>query len=238
MLIFALIKFFQEEKHANDFIEGKLFANRLSYFKKLEGDEQRGDEDEGAIVHERGQFTLNLTVVDPDTGEEIDHCTIDGSDLATSLIVRPNWFNDWNLFCLYALHDGGLQVRPPEDAQSLEECLKISEACAELGEYAVVITNYTEFVKRVYGAAVEAEYGLVGKLVSYYDYASGTPPITSEIGTIFTKRDEYEYQSEFRFAIKTGTVGDDPIILDIGKIDDIAIAFGTSDLLNACFRRA
>lgn len=236
--MFVLVKFFQEEKYANDFIEGKLFANRLSYFKKLEGDEQRGDEDEGAIVHERGQFTLNLTAVDPDTGEEIDQCTIGGSDLETSLIIRPKWFNDWNLFCLYALHDGGLQSRSPEDAQSLEECLKVPEDCAAFGEYAVVITNYTEFVKRVYNAAVEAEYGLVGRLVSYYDPASGTPPITSEIDTIFTKRKEYEYQSEFRFAIKTGTVGNDPIILNIGKIDDIAIALGTSDLLNACFERA
>ena len=81
----VLATFFQEEKYANDFVEGRLFANRLSYFKKLEGDERRGDEDEGAIVFQRGNFTLELTVVDEDTGEaQTDRITIGGSDVETS----------------------------------------------------------------------------------------------------------------------------------------------------------
>ena len=146
------------------------------------------------------------------------------------LVMRPNWFDDINLCCLYALHDGGLQSNSVEDTQNLEGCLKVSEGCVEFGEYAVVVTDYKEFIKRVYEAAVEAGYGLMGKLVSYYDPENGTPPINSEIETIFTKRKEYEYQSEYRFAIKTGTVGDNPIILDIGKIDDITTTLRTSEL--------
>ena len=236
VLIYVLVKFFQKEEYANDFIEGKLFANRLSYFKKLEGDEKRGDEDEGAVVFPLGNFTLNLTVLNEDTGEETILPAIGGPDVVTSPVMRPNWFNDINLFCMYALHGGGLQGNSVEDAQDLEGCLKISEACAEFGEYAVVVTNYKEFVKRVYEAAVGAKYGLMGKLVSYYDHENGTPPINSEIETIFAKRREYEYQSEYRFAIKTGTVGDNPIVLDIGKIDDITTIFRTSDLVTACLR--
>ena len=236
MLIFLLAKFFREEKHANDFVEGRLFANRLSYFKKLEGDKGRGDEDEGAIVFPRGSFTLELTAVNEDTGEEIDRITIGGSDVETSPAMRLNWFNDINLFCMYVLHDWGLQYDPVENIQDFKGYLKISEKCIEFGEYAVVVTNYKEFVKRVYEAAVKAEYGLMGKLVSYYDPEDGTPPINSEIETVFAKRKEYEYQSEYRFAIKTGTIGDDAIIFDIGKIDDITTTLCTRDLLNACLR--
>ena len=235
MLIYVLAKFFQEEKYANDFVEGKLFANRLSYFKELEGDEKRGDEDEGAIVFPLGNFTLDLRVVNEDIGEETDFPTIGGSDVVTSPVMRPNWFNDINLFCMYALHDGGLQGNSVGDTRDLEGCLKISEHCMEFGEYAVVVTDYKEFVNRVYKTAVEAEYELRGQLVSYYYHEKGTPPIDSEIETIFAKRKEYEYQSEYRFAIKTGTVGDYPIILDIGKLDDITATFRTSDLVNACF---
>ena len=47
--IFFLVKFFDDEKCVNDFISGKLFANRLSYFKKIEKDEyvSRSDRHEG-----------------------------------------------------------------------------------------------------------------------------------------------------------------------------------------------
>jgi hypothetical protein len=34
--IWLLVKFFSEEKHADDFLEGKLFLNRLSFFRKQE----------------------------------------------------------------------------------------------------------------------------------------------------------------------------------------------------------
>ena len=234
MLIYGLAKFFQEEKYANDFVEGKLFANRLSYFKELEGDQERGDEDEGAIVFPLGSFTLDLTVINEDTGEETDLPTIGGSDVVTSPVMRPNWFNDINLFCMYVLHDDDLQGNSAGDTQDLEGCLKISKDCVDFGEYAVVVTDHKEFIRRVYKAAVEVGYGLMGRLVSYYNPDNGTPPISSEIETIFSKRKEYEYQNEYRFAIKTGTVRDNPIILDIGKIDDITATFRTSDLVNAC----
>ena len=48
--------------------------------------------------------------------------------------------------------------------------------------------------------------------------------------TIFTKRMEYQYQSEFRFAIDTGDLGCDATILDVGNLDDIAICLETSDI--------
>ena len=40
-MIFFLVKVFEQEEHARDFVNGAIFANRLSHFKKLEGDEGR-----------------------------------------------------------------------------------------------------------------------------------------------------------------------------------------------------
>ena len=35
-IIFFLLKFFREAKYAADFVDGKLFCNTLSAFKKME----------------------------------------------------------------------------------------------------------------------------------------------------------------------------------------------------------
>ena len=49
--IYFLVKVFSDKKYAEDFVNGKLFANRLSYFRKLEEEQQanRGDRHEGVV---------------------------------------------------------------------------------------------------------------------------------------------------------------------------------------------
>lgn len=50
-MLFAFVKSFTEEEHANNFISGRLRIRRLSYFKGLESDVgvSRVDPYEGAI---------------------------------------------------------------------------------------------------------------------------------------------------------------------------------------------
>ena len=76
---------------------------------------------------------------------------------------------------------------------------------------------------RVKAAADREGYGINGRLVKYYDPYVGTPPAGSQMESIFTKRNQYAYQKEFRIAIDTRTSGMDPITLSIGPIDDIAL---------------
>ena len=229
-MIFFLAKFFREKEHANDFIRGQLFANRISYFKRIEGHDGRGDEDEGAIMSKNDGLTLELTATDVETGEVVSKHTLYGTELAAPLILRPERFDHVNVFCMYAGHSGGFQSISADNAQDLKKQLEIPKACTALGKYAVVITNTVEFIRRVEVAAERKGYGICKGLVKYYDPEVGTPPVRSEIETIFTKRKEYEYQSEFRFAVNTRTMGCDPITLDVGEIDDITVCLDTSDI--------
>ena len=66
--------------------------------------------------------------------------------------------------------------------------------------------------------------------MKYYDPEVGTPLGPLDIRIIFTKRKKFSHEREFRFAIDTGTLGSEPITLNIGEIDDIAIRMNTSDI--------
>ena len=45
--IFALVKFFSELEHAQHFLDGDLFMQRLSYYRRQEDAEGRWDATEG-----------------------------------------------------------------------------------------------------------------------------------------------------------------------------------------------
>ena len=228
-MIFFLVKVFQKQEHAEAFLRGEMFANRLSYFKKIESHDGRGDEDEGAIMPQLDDLTLTLESSNLDTGE-VDSITLTAEDLAAPPTIRPRWFDQINVFCMYAAHIGGFQGISIDNLQDFKRQLEIPEKYTKLGKHAVVITNTTEFFKRVKFAADRAGYGIYWKLVTYYDPEIGTPPARWDIETIFNKRKEYEYQREFRFAIDTRTEGCSHIILDVGEINDIAVRIDTCEI--------
>ena len=229
MIVF-LAKVFEKKEHAEAFLKGSMYANRLSHFKKLEGAYGRGDEYEGAIMPPLDDFALTLEATDPTTGEVVSSITMTGEDLAAPVIVSPSWFDHFNVFCMYAGRFDELQETPRDNLQDLKRQLDISEYFEGLGEHAVIIKNTTEFLQRVRHAGDQAGYGIYGKLVSYYDPEVGTPPITSDLETIFNKRKEFAYQKEFRFAIDTNSEGSCPITLDVGEIGDIAFYVKTSEI--------
>ena len=51
-VVFFLIKFFDNEDHGRDFVSGRIYANTLAKFKRLEDvdDSGRGDRNEGTIA--------------------------------------------------------------------------------------------------------------------------------------------------------------------------------------------
>lgn len=230
-MIYMLVKVFQEEEHADAFIRGQMFSNRLSYFKDLEGnDDGRADENEGAIVISRTNSVINLTAHDPETNEVVAEITISPEDLAASPIITPRWYDHLNLYCMYAARSDDLKDVDPGKMDEFQKQLEMPEDCVKLGEHAVVVINTTAFFERVKKAAERERYGLYGKLMEYYDSEVGTPPRESDLDTIFQKHEDYAYQSEFRFAIDTQTEGSNPIILDVGDISDIAIRIKTADI--------
>lgn len=92
--IFFFVKVFDKEEYAEDFIKGKLFSNRLSFFRKYEENESanRGDKHEGVVGwHQPDQIRLEIN------GRII-------TDLAGPVMTQMNWHDHLNVFCIYAAH--------------------------------------------------------------------------------------------------------------------------------------
>ena len=228
-MIFFLAKIFAKKVHADAFVSGSMFANRLSYFKRIENRDGRGDEYEGAIIPELDGLTFSLTSTDLQTGE-VDEFTFPEEDFAAPPIILPTRLDHFNVFCMYAGHSGDFNEITTDNLQRFKEQLGIPEDCTRLGSHAVIVRNATEFIRRVRVAAERENYGIWWKLMQYYDPEVGTPQFKSSLDPIFSKSKEYEYQREFRFAIDTGTVGRNPVILDIGDIDDITMHMDSREI--------
>ena len=226
-MIIYLAKIFREAKHAHDFLKGKLYANGLAYFKRIE-DDPRGDEDEGAIMPKRDGLTIELTATQ--TTGEVCRIRTSGDELASPLVIRPRWFDHINVFCMYAGHPGEFSSISEQNVREFKKQIEIPENFENLGRHAVVIRNTREFIRRVRLEAERKGYGICDRLVRYYDAEVGTPLTRSNIETIFLKRKDYEYQKEFRFAIDTGAAGCSPVTLCIGGIEDIAVGMAASDI--------
>ena len=237
MIIF-LAKVFQLKEHADAFLGGEIYANRLSYFKRLEDSDVRGDRYEGAILPLLEGTVIDLKRTDPATGE-VEGITMKADDLAAPVVIQPRWFDHINLFCMYAGYTGEFQHLSSQNLPAFIRQLEMTEESLELGQHAVVVTNTTEFFRRVEDSANRAGFEIRRGLVRYYDAELGRPDIRSNIGTIFAKRKEYQNQKEYRLAINTGYLGDLPIALNIGNIEDIAIyisAHEFNEQLHVSFR--
>ena len=228
-MIFFFAKIYKNEEHADTFIKGSLFANRLCYFKQIENRDGRGDKYEGAIVPKLDELCFTLTSKDIQTGE-VTEITIPEDDFAGPPIIQPTWLDHFNVFCMYAGYSGAFKEIPTDNLQCFQKQPEIPEDCTKLGRYAVLIKDPKEFIRRVRVAAERENYKIWWRLLRYYDPEVGTPRLVSSLDSIFSKSKEYEYQREFRFAIDTGTLESDPITLDIGDISDIAFRMDTPDI--------
>ena len=231
-MIFFLVKVFTKEDHANKFLRGELYARRLSWFKGIECDEvddERRDEYEAAVMLRRDNLIITLEAKGMVTGE-VEKFTIPMEDLAAPPILQPEHFDHINVFCMYAANSGEFEQVSEDNLQAFRTQLELPKDCLKLGRYAVVITNTQEFLRRVKAAAHRMGYKICRGLMKYYDPEVGTPLGPLDIRIIFTKRKKFSHEREFRFAIDTGTLGSEPITLNIGKIDDIAIRMDTSDI--------
>lgn len=213
-----LVKFVARECYALDLLDGKIFANRLSWFRRMEQSDGsgRGDRHEGAVGWHQPDIA-SLTTSPLDMSPYIDQ------PIATHL----GRIDNLNLFCTTygAIEDEVLAGLSDDDGpEELTSLLPVHERCLRLGRYAVVVKDVGEFIRRVREAAT-AEGFVVGQdQIEYYD-PDTYHGFTSPTAAVFRKHEGYSYQREFRFAIQTGTEGDNPITLEIGDMRDIALMF-------------
>ena len=228
MIIF-FVKFFSEGKYADAFVRGSLSLQTLRYFKQCENDEARGDPYEGAIEHEIGDQILTLVATNQETGAT-DKIVITKDDLVAPITMIPEWFDDVHVFCLYAASISEPSLQTPRDPDQIRQELEIPERCITEWKHAVAITNRNEFLRRVRAAADCSGYEVYGGLVQYYDPDIGHGPLKSPMESIFTKRDEFNYQNEYRFALITQDAEHGRMDFDVGDLSDIAFRIDSREI--------
>ena len=219
--IFFLARFFEKERHATDFMNGQLRANKLSYYKKLEEGQKDGRRDkyEGMIAWgQPGRVRIEIN------GHDMS------SDLAGPVSLSSDRIDEFNIICLYAACIRNCGQELPQDLEEIRHHSLIPTECEKFGKYAVVITNGPEFLNRVENAAKSNSYQEAHGLVKYYDPSTYSGSFLGIRGA-FMKQERYRCESEYRIVLETRIVGNGVICLNIGDIRDIAIR-STIDEIN------
>ena len=219
---FFLVKFFGKATYADDFVHGTIFANRLSWFKQAEEGSESGrmDQHEGTtILLQPGNCRIEINGMDM------------SDDLAGPVQGQMNWLNHLNLFCLHAAHSGDLDLAnlSNDNIETLRQQLTIPDKCLSLGKYAVVVKKVPEFIRRMRDSALAKGYGIKYGLVKYYDPETFHGHFDGEEAA-FRKQNRYRFQREFRFAMNSGSLGEEPLVMDIGDISDITLQLESSEL--------
>lgn len=222
-MIYFLIKFFKKKQHAEDFVRGKIFANRLSEFKRIESGDNFGriDRHEGTVAWYQPE-NIRLTLNDIE---------IPSSDLAAPVSIQMGWLNHINVYCMHAAHTGDLKSvsLSREGIEAFRQKLLVPDKCLDLGEYAVVVYNVPAFVKRMDAFAKARNYMYWHQLVKYYSPETFDGSF-SDGEALFRKQATYSFQREYRFAIWDGVDGVAPIILEIGDLSNITMQLKASEL--------
>jgi hypothetical protein len=207
-----LIKFFNEDSHAIQFIAGDLFMRRLSYFKRLEDAEGRGDPNEAlfAWLQPRG-LKMNFEI--PGFGKS----EITESDLAAPVSLGFHDHNFLYVYCMYCVYSqwfDGIQL------SDMEKEIEIDRRCLKFGPYAVIVP-VRPFVDRLKKAKENQALRLASGLVEYYDEAIFNGEFSKDDAP-FRKQKIFSYQREYRICLETLTRDDVPRTVNIGSLSDIA----------------
>lgn len=225
-VIWYLIKFFKEERHADQFMIGNLYLNTLAYFKQVEREDSDGrfDSTEGiAMWWQPHDLVIKLSVAG------FGDIEITKADLAGPVSTAFVFHDNVHLFCLYALHTTGFKCNDgkiectPEGADELRRQLTIDDRCAKFGTFAV-ITPAVQFIDLLRNALTRQGYKARLKLVEYYDEET----FHGEIPWVeipFRKQKRFSYQQEFRLCVYPRTeeeaADSNPITINIGDISHI-----------------
>lgn len=187
-----------EEKYIDEIQKkGKFYCNNLKYFRDLENDGYKADQNEGK------QYIKQVKNLELFLGEEKIAYT-------TNAQFFPNKFDKGNIFCFYGVLTSDLDLT----TKRLQK-INVKIESGRLGQYALLIFDLPEFKERLINKFKELEMDFqIGpvKYLNFKEYEGELSP--------FTKSDVYESQSEIRIWIPRND--EDQFTFYLGDISDIS----------------
>lgn len=219
----AMLIKFKNEEIIDSLRGGCIYMNSLKRFREIEkttDDDKVGDWLDG-LMHINDGF---LIIEEPQPTVE----PLKDAGLLTK------YSNDY-CYCFFGMNETNYHEYFTD-----EQKLKFEE----MGDYALVILDYEELMRRIITACDGKGYEIYGGFVNYYDPSVDTFNVKQllmkdGLKTIpLLKRNKYRYQQEFRIVIHSQKEKDDHIELQIGDISDITKKLKAGTILNAAIRPA
>jgi hypothetical protein len=226
----ALVKFCREESHADQFIKGLLYMNRLRYFQQLEASEKsdgRPDARE-AIVSWHQPDCTELILTFPG----VEPLKLDKKDLAAPVAVTRPFYSDMHLFCMTALTvpDPALLQGTHDEVQAqLQAAIQIDARCLDFGPHAVVVPT-DKFLPQLRRSLERCEHWYRDEMVEYYDESTFHGEFAAK-DVPFRKQSSFAYQKEYRVCLQTPTAGNDAVTFEIGDMSSFAIKTRSADVI-------
>jgi hypothetical protein len=218
--IIFLVKFYDEEEHADQFLSGRLLLQSLSHFREREEADSgvRGDKDE-AIAAWLPRASIEF--------KDHPELNVRPHNLAGPVSLSFKHHNRLFAFCMTAVHTGefdcdanGITTCPKEDLEKLRRQLQVHEKCLKFGPWAVVV-DPRAFALRAKETIESKGHTFYDGLVDYYDLNTANGPFNwREIP--FKKTMRFSWQQEYRIVVDAKTPGPNHLFLEIGNIQDIS----------------
>ncbi|MFK4391527.1 hypothetical protein ABH916_003455 [Peribacillus frigoritolerans] len=227
----VLLKFV-ESQFAESTLDGKFYFSRNRYFIELEEnqiDKGIGDKREGVWSKLYNPEKEKMFIVNED-GTEIP--------LSVTRGVFRQTYDDLKdvPICCFVLLSLKEDFDVNEDEKRLVLKPEIEEKLIEqfAGRDLIFVTDMREIIKRFDTACENEGLNRMRGMVKYYDDESEPHPLSQEefdkdpARTLLYKRKFFEFQKEYRIALKKPQKSDR--ILDIGIVRDISYNLGTIEL--------
>jgi len=237
--IFTLVKFFRERKHLDDFLNGSLYMNPLKEFqhenrffakqKKIRWTSSSLKLTLKDFQYQYSEF-FNTSVYDkyestsvhwqPNQVEmKFNEIVITPNDLAGPIVIQTKAFDNFNIFCMYAINSGNFKELNDDNYEEFMNSLRIHKKNNEFGNFCVIVTNVTEFFERVKQAIIKNNFYMKANFIDYYnDEFHGS---FSGIEALFHKKKQFAHQNEYRIVINNMTNNNQAYRLEIEDIRDI-----------------
>jgi hypothetical protein len=194
--------------------KGIVFMNSINFFKEMEEDEQRKDNEEGILRIEQVTW---LRIMFGEKEFEFSKNTKQNTISSAQLRVA-NPALEGNIFSMIAITTELSNFTDILDKQNMQ-----------FGDSFLVIFNPKEFLSRIDIAIKHADLKYRWNLVKYYDEQTHS----GELG-VFHKPLKFKHQNEFRIFVENNQRS--PLVLKIGSIEDISEIFEIEEFERLRFR--
>lgn len=192
---------FGKEEHIRDLYEnGTVYCNSVEYFNKVEDEELRGDNYEGARFiknYPPGKFRISIK------GNEIEQ---DFNYI--NLHIKEAYEKTLgNIFSLYSITSRDTDTT---------ELFKVDIKNKRFGDKFLFLRDNPKFLKLIENELRKKKLPFRHGFIKYYDSRKYTGRLD-----VFCKPNDYSYQNEFRIYVRRKS--DEPLVLKIGSLKHIAV---------------